>query len=316
MKLGLLGDTHFTNKAPERRLDNYFEIQMNKLAQAFDIFKTHKCDCIIQVGDFFDSPYVSNRVEATIIEFLIGHLADKPIYCIFGQHDISGHSVSTLLNSPLAVLESSRVVKILNDKASYSKWFRIKGFMTCVRIYGASFGEVVPVPENPNDYNILVIHKMIGDRPLYPGQELIQPRQFLRNNPDYQLVVCGDYHYRFIDTYQDRTIINPGAMVRKTISKFDLEHKPAVVIFDTDTSKVEVIELVVEPVEKVFDLKRIEKSDNQVLVNFVEKIRESKGKERAGWKEILLKVLEERKSSAEVKAVIDSCLDEIKEDKK
>jgi len=304
--LGLLGDTHYTNRSPERRLDNYWETQIKKTEQALSIFRDNNCHTIIQTGDFCDTPTVANRVISTLISLFCGR--DLEVCTIAGQHDMTGHSLSTLPNSPLAVLEAADVVRIL-DNNCFSLG-AVASNIPLVHIYGASFGEEVPKVENKKWYNILVIHKMIGDRPLYPGQELIGPNQFLRNNPDYNLVVCGDYHYRFISSYQGRTIINPGALVRKSISKFDLEHKPAVIIFDTETSESKVIELDVEPIEKVFNLKRVEKKDSDILIQFIEGLK-NRGKGVVGWKHILQKVFKEKNSNIEVKNIIDECLEEV-----
>jgi len=309
--LGILGDTHFTNRSPERRLDNYWETQIRKIKQALSIFRDNDCDVIIQTGDFFDTPTVANRVKSVLIKFL--RQSNEKVYCIWGQHDVVGHSIFTLPNSPLVVLQAAGVVKIV-DKHWYMLGTKSEDIEIPVVLYGASFGEDIPKPESPLEstecYNILIVHDMIGDRPLYPGQELIGPNQFLRNNPDYNLVIAGDYHYRFISSYQGRTIINPGALVRKTISKFDLEHKPAVVIFDTETGESKVIELVVEPVEKVFNLKRVEKKDSDIMLQFIEGLK-NRGKGVVGWKHILQKVFKEKNSSIEVKKIIDECLEEV-----
>lgn len=308
MRLGLLGDLQLTNVSPKRRLDDYWETLCSKLSSALNIFDEENCEDVLQVGDFFDAPTVAKRVESEIIQLFhcFGRDEDRRVFCVYGQHDISGHSKSTLPNSPLAVLQAARVVKILTDNPV------IVGKDSDVHIYGASFGEPVPKPF-ADSYNILVTHKMIGNRPLWPQQELVGPRQFLRKHPDYNLIVCGDYHYRFIETWNGRTIINPGAIVRKTISKFDLEHKPAVVIFDTDICESKVIELEVEPPEKVFNFsKTIKKSkDNKVLAELVTKLQKS-GKQLSGWKHFLVKILNERKSRKGVRAEIDEALEEIK----
>jgi len=307
MKIGLLGDLHLTNRSPERRKDNYFETLLRKLDQAFSIFKKASCDCVIQVGDFFDAPTVANRVKSSVISLLKKH--KKKVYCVVGQHDITGHSLQTLNNSPLAVLEASgdvtivRRAEVIGDVSDKDS--------TAVVVYGASFGEEVPEPYE-DSYNILITHRMIGDRPLYPGQELMSPKRFLKKYPDYNLVVAGDYHYRFIEMWNGRTIVNPGALVRKTISKFDLEHNPGVVIFDTATSTVKTVLLDVSPVEEVFDLsKKQEQKNTDLLLQFIESLKDRSSAEQEGWKHILLKVLEERNCSEEVKEVINECLEEI-----
>lgn len=321
MRLGILGDLQLTSRAPERRLDNYSETQMNKLGQIFTIFDDKSCDCIVQPGDFFDSPTVANKVKAATIRFLRERFRSgkernnkdwERVFCVYGQHDISGHSISTLPNSPLAVLEAAGVAEVLSSEKEPA----IVGTVNedsdvCVALYGSSFGE--PVPEPYEDcYNILVTHRMIGDRPLWPSQELVGPRQFLRKYPDFNLIICGDYHYRFVEKWNGRTIVNVGALVRKTISKFDLEHKPAVGVFDTLDDSLEIFELDVKPVEKVFNLTRKpEKRDSKILAELVERIKKS-GKKLSGWKHILVKVLKEKESSQGVKEVIDQTLEEIK----
>lgn len=308
MKLGILGDLQLTNRAPKRRIDDYWKTLCRKLSQALYIFDEKKCDCIVQVGDFFDSPTVAKQVESEIIQLFhcFGRDEDRRVFCVWGQHDVSGHSKSTLPNSPLAVLQAARVVKILDDNPVL-----VGEEDTAIHLYGASFGESVPEPYE-DSYNILVTHRMVGDRPLWPGQELVGPRAFLREHPEYNLVCCGDYHYRCIEKWNGRVFINPGAIVRKTIGKFDLEHKPAVVIFDTDTNEIEVVELKVKPPEKVFDFaKTVKKKDNEVLANLVEKLK-SGGKKLSGWKHILVKVFDERKSKEEVRDIIDQNLEEVK----
>lgn len=310
MKIGIIGDTHLTNRSPVRRIDDYWETLYEKVQQALKIFDDRGCEVISQSGDFFDSSTVACKVQSEIIRLLCysGKVEQKGILCCYGQHDISGHSKWTLPNSPLVVLEAAGVVKILKDEPVIIADDK-NGFNLC--FYGASFGEPVPKPYE-DSYNVLVAHRMVGDRPLWPGQELVGPRTFLRKHPEYNLIIVGDYHYRFIETWDGRTIINPGAIVRKTISKFDLDHKPAVVVFDTDTNEAEVVELDVKPIEEVFDLTRdVKRKDSKILSQLVEKLK-SGGKRLVNWKHFLVQVLEERKSNQKVRDIIDSTLEEVK----
>lgn len=309
MKIGLLGDNHLTNHSPIRRKDDYFETHLGKLRQAFDIFCDHNCRAVLQVGDFFDTPTVANRVEIAAINLIQGKWRGElgvdrhsPVFLVYGQHDISGHSATTLPNSPLSVLEAASVISFLGPKP--------KSLGERIKLYGAPFGEEPPEVENTDAYNILVTHRMIGDRPLWPGQVLEGPRNFLRKFPDYNLVVCGDYHYRFTEICNGRTIINPGAIVRKTIGKFDLEHKPAVVVFDTEANDFEIIELKVGAVEEVFDLRRDVKMEEDGVLQFIERLQANQGSHVA-WKETLEQVLKEKEASATVKHIIDQTLEEV-----
>ncbi len=303
MKLGVIGDYHVTSHRPIRRTDDYLATLLRKLEKALSIFKEQGCDHIIQVGDFFDTPTVSNHVEAEMIRIL--KKLPKPIYVIYGQHDISGHSATTLPNSPLAVLHSAGVVKLItSDPYSLSD--------ENTHLYAASFGEEVPTPIHPSSYNILVTHRMIGDRPLYPGQILEGPKTFLRKNTDFNLVLCGDYHYRFVEINNDQVIVNPGAMVRKTISKYDLAHEPKVSVIETKTQAVEFFSLNAAPVEDVFDLsnKNVTLGDDTRIIDFIEKLREKEGTQ-VSWKQTLAAFLDKYNTSDSVRELIDVALEEV-----
>lgn len=299
MKIGVIGDLHLTNHSPERRQDDYFQTLLRKLQQAMDIFTAQGVQYVIQVGDFFDSPTVANRVKSAVIRLLRQYRG--PILCIYGQHDITGHSAATLPNSPLAVLEAAGVVEILGQKA----------LDQVTMIHGASFGEEVPAP-HVGCHNILVTHRMIGDRPLYPGQPLESPRVFLRHHPGYQLVLCGDYHYPFQDTYDGRIILNVGCIVRKNIKDVDMGLQPAVATVDLQTLAVESHPLEVEDSSTVFDLTREVKprKDEEALQRLVNDLRESRAV-KAGWQTILLRLLDERKVDEGVKQVLDEAMNEV-----
>lgn len=313
MKLGMFGDLHYTDKAPERRKDDYYQTLRDKVQQALSIFAEERCDWVFQPGDFFDSPQVGNRVKADVIRML----KDCPfkVLACAGQHDIFGHSLETLPSSPLSVLQAADVVTLLGEKEFVLSVGNqnTKCFQRKIAIYGASFGEEIPTPESLESLNILVIHRMIGNYPLWPDQPLEDPRSFLRKYPAFSVVLAGDYHYRFSDRYQGRVIVNPGAVVRKTISKFDLELRPAVCILDLEDLSLKTIELKFQPVEEVFDLTR--KPDagkhNEALNAFVESLR-NQNQIKTGWKVILSKVISERKPKQSVRDLIDKVLEEAK----
>lgn len=316
MKLGLIGDFHLTNRGPERRLDNYFQTGLDKFAQALQIFKANNCDEVLQAADLVDAPTVSNRVKAEIIRTIKENWG-KPIYCCYGNHDISGHSSSTVPNSPLAVFESAGVIKLVSEKPELIHWDRNKegfGDRTPVYVYGSSFGEEVPVPEQPGVFNILITHRMLGDRPLYPGQPLESPRAFLKAYPDYSFVFCGHYHYAFQDRLNDQVMINAGAMLRRNLTDLKFGLEPSVVIFDTCTLKYEIFPLKVQPVKEIFNLAVKEVKDSKSLTQLVEDLKEQMSGEKKGnyiWKSILLNVLKEKNANTKVSSIIDRAIEEV-----
>jgi len=309
MRIGLIGDTHYTSKTPSRRLDDFWATQKRKTIQALDIFRDRRCDYVLQAGDMFDNPMVSYSVISDLIDIFkeYVHCIGRPLGVVFGQHDIFGHSSATLPNSPLAVLESAGVITLCGPNGLQIGY---RGKSESIVVYGAGFGQDVPTTRSTADYNILVTHRMVGDRPLFPDQELESPVSFLTQNPQFNLILVGDYHYRFISRDGNRTIINCGALVRKSISPFDLEHEPAVAVIDTISNELEVVKLEIEPVEKVFDTTPIQKRDDSKLTKFIEDLRTQQDgkKSEVGWRQKLIEVMDRIKANPEVRKIIDDAM--------
>lgn len=281
MKVGVIGDLHMTSKRPCRRLDeDYLGTLLHKLEQILQI--TRSCEAIIQTGDFFDSPCVGNFVKSATIKLLKSYRS-HPIYLVGGQHDIIGHTVASLPSSPLAVLSAAEVVKILGKEPVE--------IGDGVFLYGCSFGEEIPDPTTKG-VNILVIHRMIGDEPLFPEQDIIDPVDFHQHLPKYKIVLCGDYHFRFIKHTKNGVILNPGAVVRKTVHPRDLKHQPCVCIVDTETLKVDEHILSYQPAEEIFSLSCEEAEDkSSFLQEFIANLRQTHHIEN--WKELLLKTVQQ-----------------------
>lgn len=310
MKLMILGDRHFTDRKPEKRLDeNYFETQLGKFRQEIKIYREKGCDAMLQPGDFFDSPNVSNYVIATLIKLL--RKEDIMIHCVSGQHDVVGHSMATLRRSPLKVLEAAGVVKIVGqDGIRMSTEIKVD-------LFGCSYGCEIPQEVSNDGFNILLIHAMIGDKELYPGQDMISPQKFAKDNNQFGLTICGDYHYTFctkkwaVCEGYNNCVVNAGCLVRKSVAEKDLAHKPCVFIYDTSNESCEKIELKVASINTVFDLTEVEKKENSELMKFIETLRDS-SQSLVTWYDVLLKVYKEKKTNENVKKVIDECLVEVR----
>lgn len=310
MRIGMIGDTHFTNKTPARRLDDIWETQKRKMIEALNIFRDRRCDYVLQAGDMFDNPMVSYSVIAEIIGIMKEYVywTGQKVGVVFGQHDIFGHSAATLPNSPLSILESAGVIDVLGPDG-----LKINREGKDTVVYGVGFGETIPSPKSIDGYNVLVAHIMMGDRPLFPDQELESPVSFLTQNPAFNLILVGDYHYRFVSREGSRTIINCGALVRKSISQFDLEHEPAVAVIDTISNELEVVKLDIEPVDKVFDMTPVQKRDDSKLTRFIEDLRRQQygDKTAAGWRQKLVEVMDKMRANPEIRRIIDTALENV-----
>jgi len=247
MKLGLLGDIHARSRAPAGRKDDWFNVQLSKFNEALDYFKDNGCMFVLQPGDFFDSPKPVNQVLSAYIMALREH--GMILLAVLGQHDTYYHDVVNKERTALHVLQSAGVAKILESKPfAYEN----------VQIYGSSWEQKPPAMRRRSEgvTKILVAHSHIGNHPLWPGHILPSPHKYASNNPGFDLILLGDYHYRFVERFGKRdytNVVNMGCLMRMRNTPMDREHKPAVGIYDTADRQVEPIHMLsIEDADVVF----------------------------------------------------------------
>ena len=273
MKFLITGDWHIDRDKIKTRQDDVLSTCMDKLGQIFQIAQTHKCEAILQPGDFFESHKANDFLKQFIINFLKSGMANIPVYTVFGQHDLRYHS-SNINNTPLKVLESAGVVSFLGDRPLIYP-------QDGVNIYGASWFEDVPeILEEMRGVNILVLHKMIVDDKIWEGQEDHTYGKILLTKTKYDLIVSGDNHKHFImhsgqgSSIGKRLLINCGSMLRTRIDQG--EHKPCVYVYDTNPGKgepvIEQVFLVVQDFDKVIKVEEATrlKAENEKLIEFTD----------------------------------------------
>ena len=308
MKLLLVSDLHLMGRTPVSRKDNFPDTQYGKMEEINETAEAAGAT-VLQAGDFFDSFNPSFGLVRRYIDLL----ATGDINCcnwevILGQHDMYMWNLDSVDRTPLAVMESAGAVRIIRDKKSYSH----KNTM----IYGCSWGQEIPeLDKNYDGCNILVIHRNIGDKALFPGHELISPKRFLNKFKGWDLVLCGDYHFPFEYKLGNSLIINTGVICRKSIVEKDVE--PSVVLYDTDTGEHEWVKLACgddvfrergEVTGKTF-------VDDPSMLEFVEGIQLADTSE-ISFKANVLRVMERDVVPKEVKELAIDVLNNIKEHRK
>lgn len=257
MKFILLSDVHLLGKNPVSRIDDLVETQLDKL-----LFVLRKAwlenATILQAGDLFDRPR-NWLLLPKVAEMIKG----TSFFSIFGQHDTYLYSEETRDRTCLGVLEKAGVIKILGKSPTT---------LGETAIYGCSFGQEIPTPEDRKTFNILVIHADISDRPVYPGHEYADAEKFLSAWPEYDLIHCADIHIKFAFERKGRHIINTGPLLRKEASEYNMTHKPSICLFDTEKRTAEWIEVPHLPGPEVLDRGRIERETElkDVMNDFIE----------------------------------------------
>lgn len=256
------GDLHITNKKPKNRTDDYFSTVLNKFLQIYQIADSEDCKVVIQPGDWFDSFKENHLVVQQIINIIKMYPKIRTLVCA-GQHDLSFHNPD-LKGTALGTLLAAEVVELLTNKPVEIE--------NC-HIFGASWNEEIPEIKDPSKCNILATHRMIIDEKLWEAQEDATKANHLLLKTKFDYINSGDNHQQFTVHLQKRWLTNLGSMLRSNISQ--LNHHPAVAVYDTDTREIDIINLEVRPFEEVMCVEKAEKEKerNLKLESFVHSLK-------------------------------------------
>lgn len=250
MKIGIFGDTHFTDVKPSARTDaDFFSTQLFKLDWAIELFRRKKVELIGQCGDLLDTRRVSNRVYVALVERLIA-LKDAgiPVVCTLGQHDVLGKNIQEYSeHSDLARLEASELLTVLHA----GQYVAFKG----ATIYGYGFGERETVafldgtaePVRVKGQTIVaLVHASIGASEIADGNEKIRVGAIRDCNIRNAHFACfGDIHTGFEPVAfkygLKPTAFSPGALCR--MRRDEVENVPRVAILDTVKGTVKFYEV-------------------------------------------------------------------------
>lgn len=219
MRFLITGDWHIREDQPTSRTDDFWETQKRKLEWLFEFAVMKGCSHILQPGDFFNRgrPVQSQILEVFMIQLLQKHRVS--VLAVPGNHDLPYHRMDQLDRSSIGVLiEGGFVWNLDANPLSVQD----------IEVFGAGWGNELPKTD-PEKLSIGVAHVSIDVDNSFPGWE--NARDYLRRQP-YQLLVTGDNHQQFEIEEDEKLLINPGCLTRQSIS--DIDHEPAVYLFDTD----------------------------------------------------------------------------------
>ena len=250
MKIIAAGDLHIRSSNPENRIDNYEETLWGKVRFILEVSQGYP---ILFPGDVFDHPIQSNAVLSKYVSFI------RNGYACFGQHDLKYRTAG---NTALDVLNAGGGVRIVQNGSPLP-------LANNILIYGCSFNEEIPEIKDEKAFTILLIHKMIIEEKIWEGQTDYTWANVLLRITKFDLVISGDNHKGFIIPYKNRLLVNCGSLMRSAKDQFN--HKPFIVIYDTDTRKYEKVFIPIRPAAEVFDMEKIEREEekNEKLEAFI-----------------------------------------------
>jgi len=249
MKLAIGGDLHITNQTPSSRKDNYPETQEKKIEFIFKSMRDNRADYLLQPGDLMDRWESPDRLKTRTMRLLRRaeeYIREPAFISVPGQHDIRYHT-SPIENTPYGVVnEALGNFWVANDKPIEYPDLYVEG----IDIYGAPWNKPIPEILDKNKFNILITHRMVSETQEWPGQKYDVPGTLLRES-GFNLIVSGDNHRTIEFIHKGKILLNAGSLMRSKINQVD--HRPCIFIFDTETLKYKKIFIPVESSDRVFD---------------------------------------------------------------
>jgi len=264
----LTADWHLRRTTPRARVDNFFSSMEKKVR--FILTLAQKSPPLLVAGDFFHHPKPGPFLEQWIIN-LLNEYKVKPIV-VPGQHDLPSHSLARIQDSGLGVLCAAGAIELMLGES-----LGVCQSSSNYTIVGVPYGEFPPedIKFGRDDKKRILLwhHMVINEKPLWPGQVADKATTILRKYGKlFNLIVTGDNHQTFTNVVKKKGmmpncwLINPGSIMRTTISQFD--HKPCVYKYESD--KIEQILLPID--DDVFDLNEINttKQKDERIMAFVD----------------------------------------------
>lgn len=242
-----VADIHWTGRTPEYRKEtcSFYTVIAKKLMELTAYAKSHGIPTFV-AGDTFDRSRDFMDMW-TMRQFLLHHApCPQRIYAVPGQHDLFHHNPNDRATSLNAIIADDGCLTDMPDVG-------MDIGAGVAEVYGAGWGQAIPIPENPEAFNVLVWHKTLWHRtPVYPGQTEgnVTVEAAHLSKVGYKMVFSGDNHKAFDVETGGVRFHNIGAFTRDDVTLKSQQPRFCVLFDDLSVESVYVGE------KDVFDLGR------------------------------------------------------------
>jgi predicted phosphodiesterase len=265
MLILICGDSHLTGRNPIARKDDLVTLQFKKWIEIRDLANKYNAP-IIHTGDIFNTAVVANSL-LTQLGGILSYLK-KPLYFVWGNHDLQYHSYEMWRRTSLGVLWSN------NDKVRHiSEWDLDDNRWDWID-WNQQQEHV------PTNSTLLLSHKaIINYKQVGRNSWIMKDKEFcgdVKDFPNYKLIICGHWHRPYIYKYKNTKVINPGPMTRQSIDEWI---NPSVILIDTKTLIHKKVYLDTPDPEDVLSKKHTEhtiKSYTEGVLKFVDALKNKK----------------------------------------
>ena len=317
-KFIILGDLHLRSKTPERRKDNIFETQLNKLSQVMNYAKKNNIEYIIQVGDVFDQSCPDREVLNQVTKLLYESRDKVEFIVVYGQHDLYMRSYKSLNRTGLDLLYQAGLVEIANERPII--------FNDNIALYGMSYGEDFPQInfEQSEKINVLLSHepviipKKLEKEKIFEGLVRKLNEKERKTKETFSLFINGDWHSPYYE--ENRRVINPGVMTRLSLVEKDIIPGFEVLeIKENGEFDCKRVDLKCKDFDEIFDTRdgyevtEGKMEDRRSFREFLDGLRKGiKGEEGISFYDNVLKWLETEENE-EIKGIVMEALKYAKE---
>jgi len=273
-------DSHFSEQKPKYRIDKDFvETQINKLNQIMEITIEKAVNAVIIGGDLFNNTQPTLNILGKIGAALNinGHYWQGDTLSIMGNHDLIGYNHDSVYDSGLGVLDRHGILDILSLESA-------SGYAipkSDCRIFSINYRKKQDLEryklKNKPETAIIVSHDMITPSTMKYESLLIKDVAQVTNA---DIILCSHFHGSFCEKVKDTWFVNPGALIRRTITEIDNTPQVALISIDKKID-IKFIKLKVEDGDKIFNIEMANKAkDKKIdLEGFVNLLKETKIKD-------------------------------------
>ena len=248
-----IGDTHFSNKIPISRKDDYPSTLISKLRSVASLIESNDVSDIIFLGDLFNTKGLDLGYFTRVLkEFLnIKMLTGVNFYTVIGNHDLLYRNRELLDASPISMLRMVGAFENADETVIQGYTFRFCDFTT----------EVNDIPKATVKDEFLIGHYFFEDGFNDVEHTLTVD---LCKSLGYKYYVLGHDHTPYDPVVRsDFSVYRPGSFSRGTSQTSQLHRESVdVLLFNTSTSKFSSI-----AIPGVLGIKDVFKE--QVLLNKV-----------------------------------------------
>jgi DNA repair exonuclease SbcCD nuclease subunit len=237
VKLLYFTDSHIKGKNPISRTGDFVEDMSIKLAEIGGMVKAEGIDKVLFGGDLFDSPSVALNVVDMVVDQIESWGVD--FWTIRGNHDEIGHNPGASGQSVLDhIFRRSKIIKHLGGMACEEAYIEGVDYYHSIEEDIKAKGLMSAMP-HLEGRKIAVVHAFILDKPFLAGIAHVCIKDI---KSDFDLVLIGHTHPDIGIHKKDKTTyVGIGALAR--ISIVDADRKPQVLIIDTATPTMKVVQL-------------------------------------------------------------------------